>query len=112
VVILPNVDAPFDVFNAVSPDGNNQNDFFLIQGISEFPDNTVEIYNRWGVLVWEASGYGGSNDAENVFVGESNGRATVSQDKLLVTGTYYYVIKFNGNNPGQDSYAGYLYLNR
>ncbi|WP_415373962.1 gliding motility-associated C-terminal domain-containing protein [Patiriisocius sp. Uisw_017] len=112
VVILPNVDAPFDVFNAVSPDGNNQNDFFLIQGISEFPDNTVEIYNRWGVLVWEASGYGGSNDAENVFVGESNGRATVSQDKLLITGTYYYVIKFNGNNPGQDSYAGYLYLNR
>ncbi|WP_172966882.1 gliding motility-associated C-terminal domain-containing protein, partial [Patiriisocius marinistellae] len=112
VTILPNVDAPFIIFNAVSPDGNGQNDIFLIQGISEFPDNNVKIYNRWGVLVFETDGYGGSDDTENVFVGISEGRETIEKDKLLPTGTYYYIIKFNGDNPGEDSYAGYLYLNR
>ena len=112
VTILPNVDAPFTIFNAVSPDGNGENDFFFIQGISEFPNNTVEIYNRWGVKVFGTEGYGGSDDTENVFVGESDGRETVAQDNLLPTGTYFYVIKFEGSNPGQDSYAGYLYLNR
>ena len=113
ITLLPNVLAPFEIFNAVSPDGNGKNDFFLIQGISEYPDNNVKIFNRWGVQVFETNGYGGSSDAENVFTGESQGRETIAQDKLLPTGTYYYVITFNGpNNPGQDSYAGYLYLNR
>ena len=62
--------------------------------------------------VFGTEGYGGSDDTENVFVGESDGRETVAQDNLLPTGTYFYVIKFEGSNPGQDSYAGYLYLNR
>ncbi|MGJ8666605.1 MAG: DUF7507 domain-containing protein, partial [Patiriisocius sp.] len=112
VTILPNVDAPFIIFNAVSPDGNGQNDFFLIQGISEYPDNNVKIFNRWGVQVFETDGYGGSDDTENVFTGLSQGRETINQNDLLPTGTYYYIIKFNGQNPGEDSYAGYLYLNR
>jgi gliding motility-associated-like protein/uncharacterized repeat protein (TIGR01451 family) len=112
VTILPNVLGTFIIFNAVSPDGNGENDIFLIQGISEYPENSVQIFNRWGVKVFEVDGYGGSNDLENVFTGESDGRATIEQGTLLPTGTYFYVLKFNGNNPGQETYAGYLYLNR
>jgi gliding motility-associated-like protein/uncharacterized repeat protein (TIGR01451 family) len=112
VTILPNVGAPFEIFNAVSPDGNGENDFFMIQAISEYGNNKVEIYNRWGVLVFETNGYGGTDDTENVFVGESNGRETVAQENLLPTGTYFYVIRFEGANPGRNSYSGYLYLNR
>ena len=114
ITILPNVlTAVFEIFNAVSADGNGENDFFFINGISEWPDNNVQIFNRWGVKVYQTNGYGGSNDTENVFTGYSEGRQTVSPDKLLPAGTYYYIITFNGpDNPGLNSYAGYLYLNR
>ena len=114
ITILPNVlTAVFEIFNAVSADGNGENDFFFINGISEWPDNNVQIFNRWGVKVYQTNGYGGSNDTENVFTGYSEGRQTVSPGALLPTGTYYYIITFNGpDNPGLNSYAGYLYLNR
>ena len=113
IILLPNVLTPFEIFNAVSADGNGENDFFFINGISEWPDNNVQIFNRWGVKVYQTNGYGGSNDTENVFTGYSEGRQTVSPGALLPTGTYYYIITFNGpDNPGLNSYAGYLYLNR
>ena len=110
---LPIVGSQFRIFNAVSADGNGENDFFFINGISDWPDNNVQIFNRWGVKVFETNGYGGSNDQENVFRGYSDGRQTVAPETLLPTGTYYYVITFNGpDNPGNSNYAGYLYLNR
>jgi hypothetical protein len=63
-------------------------------------------------LVFETDGYGGSNDNENVFGGTSQGRVTIGESKLLPTGTYFYIIKFSEDNPGQNSYSGYLYINR
>lgn len=122
ITIIPNV-APgdFEIFNGVTPDGDGKNDFFYIKEISKYSDNTVQIFNRWGVLVYETTNYGGSNDEENVFRGISEGRVTILEDELLPTGTYYYVLKFTGQNPGElgsypedgkESYAGYLYINR
>ena len=112
ITILPDVFAPFEIFNGVTPDGDGLNDFFLVQGISNWPINNVQIFNRWGVLVYDTDGYGGSNDSENVFRGFSEGRVTVRDSKLLPAGTYFYIIKFSGENPGRNSYAGYLYINR
>jgi|GEM_PF-1331868 len=117
VTILPGVQGfDFEIFNGVTPNGDGSHDYFQILGIENFPINNVKIYNRWGVLVFETDGYGGSNGKENVFTGVSEGRVTVREDKDLPTGTYYYVLTFPGSspedNPGQSSYAGYLYLNR
>ncbi len=112
VTILPNVLAPFEIFNGITPDGDGLNDFFLVQGISNYPINNVKIYNRWGVLVFQVDNYGGSNDMERVFAGRSEGRITIENNRLLPTGTYYYVISFPEDNPGKSGYAGYLYLNR
>ncbi|WP_189342892.1 DUF7507 domain-containing protein, partial [Ulvibacter litoralis] len=122
ITILPNVlPGDFEIFNGITPDGDGKNDFFYIKEISKYSDNTMEIFNRWGVLVYETTNYGGSNDEENVFTGISEGRVTIAEDDLLPTGTYYYVLKFTGQNPGElgsypeagkESYAGYLYINR
>jgi len=115
VTILPNVlvEPPFEIFNGITPDGDGMNDFFRIVGIEEYPDNNMKIFNRWGVLVWETDGYGGSNGEENVFRGISDGRSTIRQGEMLPTGTYYYVLTILGeDNPGESSYAGYLYINR
>jgi gliding motility-associated-like protein len=113
VILIDKVLAPFEIYNGITPDGDGKNDFFFVQGISNWPVNNVQIFNRWGVLVFETDGYGGSNDSENVFVGVSEGRSTIAENDRLPTGTYYYIINFAGdNNPGKSSYAGYLYINR
>ncbi|HBL78895.1 MAG TPA: hypothetical protein DDZ79_02615, partial [Aequorivita sp.] len=113
VVVLPFVlDTTFEIFNGVTPNGDGANDYFLIEGISNWPNNNVKIFNRWGVLVFETDGYGGSDDSQNVFRGISEGRVTFQKNEELPTGTYFYILTFPADNPGKASYNGYLYINR
>ena len=111
ITIIPNVGgAEFEIFNGITPNGDNLNDFFEIRGIDMYPNNNVKIFNRWGVLVWETNGY---NESTNVFRGVSDGRATVREGEELPTGTYFYVLTFTGETPeGKSAYNGYLYINR
>ncbi len=81
---------------------------FHVRNLENFPDNTVEIYNRWGVLVYESSGYDNRTVA---FRGISEGRATLSENEELPAGVYFYVIKYNENGAIRRI-NGYLYLNR
>jgi len=84
-------------------DGN-----FKIKFIEVFPENTVEIYNRWGVVVYKTEGY---DNAENSFRGISNGRTVIQKEEELPVGVYFYIIKYN-NNGFTKSRTGYLYINR
>ena len=102
--------------NAFSPNGDNFNDTFKIDNIDDttcYPENTVEIYNRWGILVFETKNY---NNATNAFDGISTGRTTVKQADGLPTGTYFYIINYkslDGNNNLLDNkLSGYLYLSK
>lgn len=100
----------FEIFNGITPNGDGINDYFRILGIENYPDNNVKIFNRWGVQVYEVNGYGQGN---NLFYGISEGRATLQQDRELPSGTYFYILTFTGeDNPGKESYSGYLYINR
>lgn len=100
-------DSGLVVYNGISPNGDGRNDFFFLKGIENYPDNTVEIYNRWGVKVYEAKGYNNTNIR---FDGYSHGRATVNKGRLLPTGTYFYILKYKDGNVMRDK-SGYLYIN-
>lgn len=97
-----------EVFNMVTRDGNNKNEYLKIKNIESFPDNRLEIYNRHGVLVWAAEGYGQDG---KFFNGESN-QPGVSQPELgLPTGNYLYALTYK--KPGSTlpiRETGYLYL--
>ncbi|MBS7253610.1 gliding motility-associated C-terminal domain-containing protein [Flavobacterium branchiicola] len=95
------------VYNAVSPNGDGKNDYFHIKNIENYPDNTVEIYNRWGVMVFETHGYNGN---DRVFRGFSDGRVTVNRGAGLPTGTYFYILKYK-TKKGMKDKSGYLYIN-
>jgi gliding motility-associated-like protein len=105
-IVLPNDE--LEVFNAVSPNGDGLNDVFYIRGIENYPDNTVEIYNRWGVLVFERNHY---NNTDRAFNGFSEGRLTINKSEQLPVGTYYYVLKYKNSN-STNKKAGYLYINQ
>lgn len=100
------------IYNAISPNDDNQNNFFFIDGISNFPNNSVQIFSRWGVKVFETTGY---NETDNVFTGFSDGRATINKEEQLPTGTYFYVLNYeynDGTTSRTVKRTGYLYINK
>ncbi len=97
------------VYNAVTPNGDGAYDVLTIANLENFPNNSVRIYNRWGVLVFSTRSY---NTQGNVFDGTSEGRATVARDNKLPTGTYFYILEYQTPEGVTRQRTGYLYLNR
>ncbi|MBF4516938.1 gliding motility-associated C-terminal domain-containing protein [Flavobacterium sp. ANB] len=105
--ILPLNACKIIVYNALSPNGDDKNEIFKIDNIKCYPDAYVQIYDRWGVLVYDAYGY----DNESIaFRGISEGRATVNKQKRLPDGTYFYVITYTTYLNEPVTKTGYLYL--
>ncbi len=91
----------------ITPNGDTTNEYFKIKGIKSYPENTVEVFNRWGVSVFKIDSY--DNEA-NVFRGESNGRATLKQEDKLPSGVYFYIISYKDGEDFKKK-TGYLYVN-
>lgn len=92
-----------EIFNEFTPNGDGQNETFQIDFISSYPNNTLEIYNRWGSLVYRKNNY------DNSFIGVSNVNLSIQKDAKLPTGTYFYVLDL-GN--GLKRLNDWLYINR
>jgi len=98
-----------EVFNVITPNGDGIHDVLKIEGLENIPNNTIRIYNRWGVLVFTTNAY----DTEgNIFDGTSTGRVTVQSDNKLPVGTYFYILDYEDTNGENKTLTGYLYLNR
>ena len=103
------IEDDLEVFNLLTPNNDGENDVFVIRNIELYPENTLEIYNRWGVKVYSVSGYGQNG---RYFIGISNGRGVISQSSLLPTGTYFYILKYKSSSGDFKERKGYLYLTR
>ena len=98
------------IYNGITPGGDGDNDQLIIKGITKYPNNSLRIYNRNGVLVYETRGYGQNN---NFFRGISEGRVTVQKQKGLPVGTYFYTLEYVIDATGEvKNKAGYIYINR
>jgi gliding motility-associated-like protein len=51
------MDTEIIIPNIFTPDGKGKNEGFTIYGLDNFPGSTMLIYNRWGDLVYEKTGY-------------------------------------------------------
>ncbi|WP_323788147.1 gliding motility-associated C-terminal domain-containing protein, partial [Psychroserpens sp.] len=91
------------IYNEFSPNGDGVNEAFVIDCIETFPNNKLEVYNRWGNIVYSKQGY------RNDWNGTSNGRAVINGSDQLPVGTYYYVIDLGD---GSEPRVGWLYINR
>lgn len=91
------------VYNEFSPNGDGVNDFFKIDCIENYPNNLLQVFNRWGNIVFESRSY------KNDWDGTPNGRAMVQKEKQLPVGTYFYLLDLgDGSKPRTD----WLYINR
>ena len=95
------------VYDIVSPDGDGKNEELVIEGLDCYTSNKVEIYNRWGIKVFEMENYGTNG---NVFNGYSDGRATYKRGQKLPTGTYYYILLVIDSNNTIHEKTGPIYV--
>ncbi|WP_405383412.1 gliding motility-associated C-terminal domain-containing protein [Maribacter sp. LLG6340-A2] len=98
-----------EVFNVITPNGDGIHDVLRISGLQNYPNNTLKIYNRWGVAVYMTKAY---NTEGNVFDGTSGGRVTVDVDSKLPVGTYFYILDYELPNGEMKTLSGYIYINR
>ncbi len=85
----------------ITPDFDNHNDNWVIPGIENFDKAVVQIFNRWGNLIYYSSPY------NNDWNGQVNRGATIDgKDGKVPVGTYFYIIELNeGEN---TTYKGYI----
>ena len=99
--VLPNI----EIYNAVSPNGDQKNDIFTVSCIEAYENNVVRIYNRAGSLVYQHQGY----DNQTIFFDGFGNQGIYVGKKELPDGTYFYIVdKQNGDQP----LSGYLELLR
>ncbi|PWB25186.1 HYR domain-containing protein [Flavobacterium sp. HTF] len=91
-----------------SPNNDGINDFWLIDDITQYPNNKVSIYNRWGDLVFQITGY---DNTTNVFTGIANKSKNLGANELP-EGTYFFEINPNADNHHFTKLKGYLVLKR
>jgi gliding motility-associated-like protein len=84
-IIIPNV---------FTPNGDGKNDFWVIDNLDKYPTALVEVFNRWGDVVYRSKGYVTPWD------GYFNG-------KRLSPGCYYYNIILN---TGHEAFKGPLMI--
>ena len=108
VTIVITKNKPLTIYNGVSSNSDGKNDGFTIEGIEAYPKNTLKIFNRWGVLVYQKEGYTNSDP----FTGYSNGRSTIESGKKLPQGTYYYILEYQDSVGQTHNHSGWLYLKK
>ena len=85
--------------NAISPNGDGKNDVWKLPFIDIlYQTAKVEIYNRWGQLIYQSEGY------TNPWDGTHNG-------ELLPPGTYFYIIDLNDGSSAEP-FKGTILLMR
>ena len=80
--------------NIMTPDGDGKNDTFEVTSIRRYPGSSIQIFNRWGTLVYEDTDYNGKWSGDG-----------------LPDGVYFYIVGLKTND-GIDYYRGDLTIIR
>lgn len=101
----PNEDE-ITVNTGFSPNGDGSNDVFEINGIDLTQENSIEIYDRWGSLLYKRKNY------DNSWGGFSEHNRTLAKGTLVPVGTYFYFLKVKDELTNKvKTYKGWVYVN-
>lgn len=100
-VLIQISDLPLRIYEGVSPNGDGINDYWRMDGIDYYPENSVRVFDRYNNLVYEMSNY---NNEDRVWRGEANRGITRGK---LPDGVYFYSIYISKDIP---SLSGFVVL--
>ena len=87
----------------LSPNGDGMNDCLELDHLEDMEDIVkIEIFNRYGVKVFEM------NDYMDQWCGQNTSDGSNDSDELLPVGTYFYVIQFASE---KEPITSWIYLN-
>ena len=89
---------PIEIPQLLSLNNDGKNEAWEIKNLYLYPQNSVQIFNRWGNLVYEAQPY------HNNWKGESN--VSIIGNGQLPEGTYFYLI--DTHKKSQAPYKGFI----
>ena len=92
------LDCDLTFYSGITPNGDGNNDIWEIDNIDLFPENTVQIFNRWGAEVW----FGEKYDNELIVWSGLDKNGVEMADA-----TYFYVAIISGK-----TYKGFIELTR
>lgn len=96
---------PPTVYNYVSPNNDDYNETFFIKGLRDiFVNFQLEVYNRWGRLVWTGNNHTDDWDGFST-------KGFKLDNELSPIGTYYYLLFLNDPDYPQPL-TGFLYLDK
>lgn len=99
-----NCDQKLRVPQLITPNNDGFNDSWDIPELLNYPNNYVQVFNKWGVLVFDKHGYSsGWKGKANI----TNRPVTGNGRGFLPSGTYYYIIDL-GDGYGVEK--GYIQL--
>ena len=79
-----------EIYNAISPNGNGKNDYFYIKNADKYPNNSLRIFDRNGIIIYEENGYGIDN---KLFYGKSNINYSKTHFLLLLF-FYFFLFRY------------------
>ena len=83
-------------YNGITPNGDGNNDTWVIDCVADFPENTVSIYNRWGDLIWVGKNY---DNTTVVWDGKNK------NGNRMTDATYFYLVEV-----GDKKFKGWIEL--
>jgi len=84
-----------------TPNGDGHNDVFEIKGLDSYPNNSLQIFNRWGNPVYFAKPY------KNDWDGSPNTAGKTGSSKLP-TATYFYILDLG--DEAKTIFRGFIQL--
>ena len=88
-------------YSGITPNNDGKNDVWIIENIELYPENTVQIFNRWGTEVWFEKNY----DNDNVIWKGNTGNK--DEGFQMASATYFYVAEVGGK-----IYKGWVEITR
>lgn len=85
----------------MTPNGDGKNDFLVLDGLEKSPNNSIQIFDRYGILVYSKKNY------QNEFNGYSNRSAVINRPSGLASGIYFYLVTMTDL---KQKHQGYLYI--
>lgn len=103
--LLKTRNCPPTIYNYVSANGDGTNETFFIDGLKNiFTNYELEIYNRWGRLIW--TGNNQSSDWDGFAT-----KGMLLDNQIAPKGTYYYILNLNDDDY-PEPIVGWLYLTK
>ncbi|WP_217602921.1 gliding motility-associated C-terminal domain-containing protein [Chitinophaga sp. GbtcB8] len=90
--VVPN---DLEIPNVITPNGDGNNDRFVIKGLEKYTQHEIIIFNRWNNMLYRSRNYQGDWEG-----------------KGLNAGTYYYTLKVQETGGQWKTYNGYIMLLR